>query len=149
MNRLDTRISEASNKLTELMLLSEEIRDAIHQTNLDIKNLEKEKVRREDLIRENAWESLDIEGYGAYLIDCGWSADCPNCRVFKGLTDLGRRKYNVSPSRVVGDKVLINVLNGKTAIFKDNKETVFKGYIENQRQLNRAVYQTLHKNRKW
>jgi hypothetical protein len=149
MNRLDTRISEASKKLTELLLLRDEIQDAIHDTNLDIKNLEDEKERRRRLIRENAWQEFDLAAYGCFMIDCGWSLECPNCRVFKGLTSAGRTKYNVSSNRVVADKVLVNVLNGKTAIFMDNKEQVFKGYIEDQRQLNRAVYQTLHKGREW
>lgn len=99
--------------------------------------------------RQKQWEEKDIEAYGFYMIDTGWSQTYPECKVFKGLTSLGREVYNVSKNRLVADKVIYNVFTGDTSIYKDNKELVFKGITANQRELNLAVFQTLHKNRKW
>jgi Mg2+ and Co2+ transporter CorA len=122
-----------------------EVNSMLEQIETEIDNIEDGILS----LREAAKKAQDIEAYGCFMVDCGWSASCPECRVFKGLTSLGRNTYGVSDRRIVADKVLLNVVTGETSIFKDNKEMVFRGYVNNQRQLNLNVFQTLHKNRKW
>jgi len=141
-----------SKNLARIEFLEEYKEGLIQETNDTVNKVNSEITYYRNQFNEERTAlkvEQDIEAYGCYMIDCGWSLACPECRVFKGLTSLGRSVYGVHPNRVVADKLLLNVVTGETRIFKDNKDLVFRGIVKNQKQLNLNVFQTLHNQTEW